>query len=1550
MYLWATGYHSGLQLFNHRQKSYMKNSHKAFLLFILISIVSFGPTSSLKGQVNIFTESFDEINGATSGTSAEGVNWSSTCIGCSGIFAVNNGVFENNNTDNVGEWSTSPIDISSCVRLEITFDYAGDSFAGSGADNLESNTECSACPGDVNNPSSPDCQFCWDFMDFNIEIDGIFEPIGIIGTVNTPTSTTLMYENEDCSGLGDNAVLHVASQTWAADENMTFDNVSMICYDSGPITGVLMGGGILCGTNCTTVTWEISGGEAPYDVGMNFTLGAIDFDFNIPSPTSMGEFQVCLDPNVPIPFFNPPSTVVVNELFGSLATFEMTSVTDNTNCTANLSNQIIDIEIVDEPVATMIDPIDSICIEVGGTATVDLSIYESQIDLTGLYDVIWYSDPGLNNEIGPIFMTSTNTTIYAVVERSEGCISDDIQIQIILSLTPELDPIPPQDACGEYVIPAITGTNTTTNIGVYSASGGMGTQFFEGDIITSNMVLYAYDQNDGCEDEVMFTVTIFPQPDLDPLTPQIVCGYYVLPELTGTNLSGLETYYELPGGMGSTYAEGDTIFQSIVLYAYDILGVCSDDEFLTILISQEPEIDMPPLIAACGQVILPTIEGDNISSDAAYFTGPNGTGTQFNPGDILTTDETLFIYDAIGNCADEASIDILINAGPILDPQGDITVCDYFVLSDIEGTDLTDPFYIDSSTISIYESGDTIFNSAIIYQYDSVPGNGNCFATTSMEITIEEALFAGEDINSNSCAGSQVALFDLLDNATPTNGVFTDLDGSGALINDTLDLNLSGNTEFNIQYIIENTCGPDTVLLSVNVVDITDAGDNQMNSVCEGTLITFSDYIEGDPGGEFYIDGESTSVESVIGAMAGEDLEFIYIVGDGNNCPQDTAVYVFQVIDQPEFFAPTTVEICDFYRLPLVDGEGISGDEAYTTLPFNNGISYLEGDTIWSDVLLYLSFDDGNCQAIDSVFIDIKESTTEFIDEMLCPGDSILVNGTYYHIDQQAGVQNLDNLAGCDSTIIINLSFFSIDTNFIEETLCFGESIMVNGEVYDESNESGMEILENMALSGCDSIIIIDLNFSDAAVTPIDEMICSGDSILINNIYYSEENPNGMDTIQLQNGCDSILDISVQFLQQSTKNIDTILCENEIIIVNGTPYDINLPSGIEIIDNANINGCDSVVNVNLEFHTIDDGMVSGILCADESIDTLGVTIDINNPEEEVVLLGASAQNCDSTIFISYDFITVQEGLQEENICEGGSIQIEGEIYDEQNPTGTYMTQTQDGCDSIVNVLVTFSPVEAEIEIMDANCGEDAEGYIVYTGLNITADMSFYDLDNSGNDIAINVGDTIFGIAPGIHDVNFSTDLGCSSSVDFEIMEADIPQINIPDVATINEGNDYTLTNPIDDTNTILWTPDTDISCTDCGDPSFSPSSTTTYFVEITSPEGCIVLDTILIRVEESFNIFFPNVFTPNDDGINDFFNIFSEQTGAFDIYIHDRWGNKVFEAQGITSNNQSDGWDGQFNGKQVQQGVYAYYGIYYKVISPTEVEAVPFVGDITLTR
>ena len=85
--------------------------------------------------------------------------------------------------------------------------------------------------------------------------------------------------------------------------------------------------------------------------------------------------------------------------------------------------------------------------------------------------------------------------------------------------------------------------------------------------------------------------------------------------------------------------------------------------------------------------------------------------------------------------------------------------------------------------------------------------------------------------------------------------------------------------------------------------------------------------------------------------------------------------------------------------------------------------------------------------------------------------------------------------------------------------------------------------------------------------------------------------------------------------------------------------------------------------------------------------------------------------------------------------------------------------------------------------------------------------------------------------------------------------------------------------------------------------------------------GCSDQETNQIQVNESFTFFVPNAFTPNGDGMNDYFQ--AEATGILDFHmkIYDRWGELIYSSEDI-----HQGWDGNvFSGEVMGSGTYMYH-------------------------
>lgn len=106
----------------------------------------------------------------------------------------------------------------------------------------------------------------------------------------------------------------------------------------------------------------------------------------------------------------------------------------------------------------------------------------------------------------------------------------------------------------------------------------------------------------------------------------------------------------------------------------------------------------------------------------------------------------------------------------------------------------------------------------------------------------------------------------------------------------------------------------------------------------------------------------------------------------------------------------------------------------------------------------------------------------------------------------------------------------------------------------------------------------------------------------------------------------------------------------------------------------------------------------------------------------------------------------------------------------------------------------------------------------------------------------------------------------------------------------------------------------------------------TYWIEA-SNEQCTSSDTITIIIENcDIEIIFPNVFTPNGDGLNDFFvPVIYNGIKKGNLKIYNRWGNELYSTVNLSS-----GWDGYHNGALCSEGTYFFIAEYTTRLKETK--------------
>ncbi len=130
-----------------------------------------------------------------------------------------------------------------------------------------------------------------------------------------------------------------------------------------------------------------------------------------------------------------------------------------------------------------------------------------------------------------------------------------------------------------------------------------------------------------------------------------------------------------------------------------------------------------------------------------------------------------------------------------------------------------------------------------------------------------------------------------------------------------------------------------------------------------------------------------------------------------------------------------------------------------------------------------------------------------------------------------------------------------------------------------------------------------------------------------------------------------------------------------------------------------------------------------------------------------------------------------------------------------------------------------------------------------------------------------------------------------------------------------------ITNPI-----IQWSSSNnfDLDCMDCAQPNLTAIYDNTYYLQLTDTSGCTFRDSIQVLVEPTRQLYMPTIFSPNGDGVNDFFFLQSLSNTATvqQFKVIDRWGNLVFSISDVPINTPELGWDGTFKNKPVAAGAY----------------------------
>lgn len=342
------------------------------------------------------------------------------------------------------------------------------------------------------------------------------------------------------------------------------------------------------------------------------------------------------------------------------------------------------------------------------------------------------------------------------------------------------------------------------------------------------------------------------------------------------------------------------------------------------------------------------------------------------------------------------------------------------------------------------------------------------------------------------------------------------------------------------------------------------------------------------------------------------------------------------------------------------------------------------------------------------------------------------------------------------------------------------------------------------------------------------------------------------------------------------------ICEGEVFQWQGTAFSIDTLACLIFMMP---NGCDST------------------LCLDLLVNLA--------PE---VIMGIDGNLCDN------EEVTLDAGQHENYLWSTG----ETEPVIVVDEAGTYSVQVTDGVGCTAEGQIEVLPgLEFVATTTQPGCGGDANGTIEITNIVEGSPPFGYSLDGS----AFSSGSIFEELTAGVYSLAVMDANGCSKSVTVELNAATEIFIDAGEDQSINLGEGVALTaftNVLDPI--VNWNPPDGLDMLTTLEVTASPVKSTLYTVTVTDSNGCSAQDEVQVTVIGGSSIYVPNAFSPNGDGVNDEFRLFTDNSIQSIEYlrIFDRWGGLMYEKTGFTPNSDEGVWDGSAKGRAATTGTYVF--------------------------
>ncbi|OFY34901.1 MAG: hypothetical protein A2W91_04645, partial [Bacteroidetes bacterium GWF2_38_335] len=217
-----------------------------------------------------------------------------------------------------------------------------------------------------------------------------------------------------------------------------------------------------------------------------------------------------------------------------------------------------------------------------------------------------------------------------------------------------------------------------------------------------------------------------------------------------------------------------------------------------------------------------------------------------------------------------------------------------------------------------------------------------------------------------------------------------------------------------------------------------------------------------------------------------------------------------------------------------------------------------------------------NAQGCDSIItINLTVNHANSGTDVIIACDSYTwIDGITYTSSNNTATHTLSNVNGCDSLVTLNLTISHSNTGTDVQTACDSYT-WIDGITYTSDNTTTTHTLTN--INGCDSLVTLNLTISHSN-TGTDVQTACDSYTWIDGITYTSDNTTTTHTLTNINGCDSLVTLNLTINHSNTGTDVQTTCDSYIWI-DGITYTSDNNTATHTL--TNINGCDSLVTLNL---------------------------------------------------------------------------------------------------------------------------------------------------------------------------------------------------------------------------------------------------------------------------------------------------------------------------------------------------------------------------------